>query len=1085
MPQSGTVALLFTHIVESGDYELSDDEARDNLYQIHHKLMTGAIDAGGGQELQWLGDGVLASFSSTADAVRSAINMQQSARRMDRSRRVELQIGVHLGEVLRRQEGYFGTPLVVARRLCDLADSGQIVCSAMVADVLSSRQMFRFESLGDIKLKGIEQPMGVCEVLYERNDPGAMINQTPFVGRAQQLARLTAKLDEAVRGTGSIAMVRGEPGIGKSRMLEEFSDQARASGAIVLRGASYDGEWQAPYGPFAEAILAYSQTVPASDLAAALGSRAGIVARIAPRVRELLGDLPEPVVLDKDEERVRLFDAVSQVLIAISKTSPLVLILDDLHWADRGTVALLNHVSRFTESNPIFLIGAYRDAEVGRAHPLSPALAAFSRAANFEAITLSGLQREELASLLKIIGDDDAPTDLIEAFNHATEGNPLFFRELLLHLFEEGKILQQGSGWNARLKVEELGIPEGVRQVIGRRLLRLSEDANRLLSVASAFNGSFDIDVAASVAGLSESAALNAIDEALDSQLLRPGAGADAFDFTHALIRHTLYSELNPARRTRMHRRIAEQMERAWSEGTSAHAAELAYQFWRGASPSHPARGAEYAIAAADNAEAAYAHDEVGAFLGIALELLNANDPRRAGLLGRRASALAWTLNPDEALELAREAGQLVGREGPEAAAAYYEQTARTLLSAGCTRAAWEMAAEGLKHHSDTRDFRWASLTEIDTFRKEAADPENPGIRIDSIENRELYTVLKSLPREQLDSRNFEIPFESRDEVISDTSQPPRALLMLAGDFRRSLPMQQLEAAEDEQRGAIARATRGWSDVARCHFALGNFNEGRAALDRAVKLSARMTTPSSVGLLSLVAAEGEMHYATDDGWEQMLANSAAVSFIQGPGAESKWASAMINAYASYLLAQLGQTEMALERVAMLPAALERGAPWDRTYTSMACVAVATMWMLNSNAHAEMFERNIRLKVLAPDFRAPVSDGRLSLARLCALQGRYDDAAVWFAQARRVLDEQGARPLRAITDFDESLMCIRAETPGKALALLDNALEQFRRLGMTGWLRRGEQLQLQLRAAPPPLASDPETDSPPRHKQIYH
>ena len=1071
MLQSGTVALLFTHILESDEYSPSDDEARDGLFQTHHKLMTGAIDAAGGQELQWLGDGVLASFASTADAVRCAINMQQAALRIERSSRIELQIGVHLGEVLRRQEGYFGTPLVVARRLCDLAESGQILCSRMVADVLSSRQMFHFQSRGDIKLKGIAQPMGVCEVLYERNDPGAMINHTPFVGRAPQLARLTAKLDETVRGNGSIAMVRGEPGIGKSRLLEEFSDQARASGAVVLRGASYDGEWQAPYGPFAEVIIAYTHTVPATDLAAMLGSRAGIVARIAPRLRELLGDLPEPGVLDKDEERVRLFDAVTQFLVAISKTNPLVLILDDLHWADRGTVALLNHAARFTSDNPIFLIGAYRDAEVGRAHPLSQTLAAFSRTAHFEAITLGGLQREELASLLKIIGDDEAPADLVEAFNNATEGNPLFFRELLLHLFEEGKILQQGSGWRARLKIAELDIPEGVRQVIGRRLQRLSEDANRLLSVAAAFNGSFDIDVAASVAGLSEDAALNAIDEALDSQLLRPGSASDAFDFTHALIRHTLYSELNPARRTRMHRRIAEEMERTWSEGTSAHAAEIAYQFWRGASPSLPPRGAEYAIAAADNAEAAYAHDEVGAFLKIALELLDADDPQRAALLGRRASALAWTLNHEEALELAHEAARLVvGREGAHAAAEFYEQTARTLLSAGCTRAAWEMAAEGLKHHGDTRDLRWASLTEIDTFRKEAADPENPGIRIDSIENRELYTVLKSLPREQLETRNFEIPFESRDEVVRDTSQPARVLLMLAGDFRRSLPMQQLEAAEDEQRGAIARATRGWSDVARCHFALGNFGEGRAALDRAMKLSARMTTPSSVGLLSLVAAEGEMHYATDDGWEQLLANPAAVSFIQGPEAESKWASAMINAYASYLLAQMGQSEMALERVAMLPAALERGAPWDRTYTSMACVAVATLWMLDSTAHAEIFERNIRLKVLAPDFRAPVSDGRLSLARLCALQGRHDEAAGWFAQARAVLDEQGARPLRAITDFDESLMYLRADEPGKALALLDKAVEQFRRLGMTGWLKRGEQLQQQHRTVASPVAS---------------
>lgn len=176
---------------------------------------------------------------------------------------------------------------------------------------------------------------------------------------------------------------------------------------------------------------------------------------------------------------------------------------------------------------------------------------------------------------------------------------------------------------------------------------------------------------------------------------------------------------------------------------------------------------------------------------------------------------------------------------------------------------------------------------------------------------------------------------------------------------------------------------------------------------------------------------------------------------------------MINAYVSYLLAEIGQPEMALQRIGLLPAALERGAPWDRTYCSMACIAVATLWMINSTAHAELLERNIRLKMLAPDFRAPLSDGRLSLARLCALQGRYDEAAQWFAQARIVLDEQGARPLRAITDFDQSLMYLRAannRASEKSGILLDCALKQFRQLGMSGWVRRAELLQQQEPAA---------------------
>ncbi|MGO9605074.1 MAG: ATP-binding protein [Candidatus Binataceae bacterium] len=1063
MSQAETLTVVLTDLVHSTEHlQRVGDEAGHRLFHLHHRLLSDAIDANGGKELQWLGDGVLAGFSSAANAVRCAITMQQTARAPGGGARLEMRIGIHLGESIRRDNGYFGLPVATARRLCDAAGSGQILCSRMISDLLASRHSFEFRDRGDLKLKDLLAPVGVCEALYEQNDPVALLNRTPFIGRAGPLKRLSDRLNETVNGRGGVLMLRGEPGIGKTRLLEEFAGQAAEAGAVVLRGACYDGEWQPPYGPFAEILATYVREAAQAELAETVGKRAGILAHIAPELYQKFEGLSEPVTLDKDEERFRLFDAVAQFFLSASRHAPLVLILDDLHWADRGTVALLNHVSRFTSGSPILLIGAYRDAEVGRAHPLSTALVGLARDPNCETITLIGLHSDELASLLKMIGDEDAPPELVKGFQEATEGNPLFFRELLLHLVEEGKILRNGLGWGTSLEIAELAIPEGVRQVIGQRLLRLSEDANRLLSVTSAFNGSFEIDVAASVAGLDEDATLDAIDEALDAQLLRPGSKPDTFDFTHALIRHTLYSEMNPARRTRLHRKIAEEMERAWSERTATHAAELAYHFWRGATASRPSRGAEYAIAAADNAEAAYAHDDINAFLRIALELIASDDPRRASLLGRRAVALAWTLNNDEALELARQAGEIVvSREGPRAAAEFYEQTARMMLRAGCQLAAWEMAAEGLKCIGETRDVVWASLTELDTFRREAADPDNPGIRIDSVENRELYRVLKRLPREQLATRNFEMPFQSREEVLQDTLLPARVILMLAGDYRRCLPMQQREAADDEQRGAIATATRGWADVARCHIALGNFTEAQAALDRALKLAARMTTPNSVGLLNFIAAQCEMNYALDEGWEHLMSNPAAQAFLQGPGAESKWAAAGINAYASYVLAQVGQPELALQRISLIPAALERGAPWDPTYSLTACIAAATLWILNSNTHAETVERNIRLKVLAPDFRSPLSDSRLSLARLCALQGRVEEATEWFAKARDVFDEQGARPFRAIADFDQSLMYFRAgngAVPDKALTLLASAAEQFRLLGMSGWMRRAEQLK---------------------------
>ena len=210
----------------------------------------------------------------------------------------------------------------------------------------------------------------------------------------------------------------------------------------MLRGACYDGEWQPPYGPFAEVIGGYARHAQPAELAAALGNHAATLARIVPGLRQRVGSISEPAPLDKDEERFRLLDAVSQFLIAVARQAPLVLVLDDLHWADRGTVGLLNHVAHNVNANSMLLIGAYRDAEVDRMHPLARAFATLRRLPDLEILSLRGLKGGEVVELLGIIGDPDAPEALVQTLSAETEGSPLFIREVLLHLVEEGKILR-------------------------------------------------------------------------------------------------------------------------------------------------------------------------------------------------------------------------------------------------------------------------------------------------------------------------------------------------------------------------------------------------------------------------------------------------------------------------------------------------------------------------------------------------------------------------------------------------------------------------------------------------------------------
>jgi len=1068
-PRTATTTILFTDLVSSTELlQRVGDESAQRIFQAHHRLLQDAVAASGGHQVKWLGDGLMVAFPSAADAVRCAISMQQASRRPTIGERLEVRVGLNVGEALREETDYFGTPVVVARRLCDRAEAGQILCSSLVAGLLSGRQAFTFRDCGQLELKGIAEPVAACEALYDVDQPAALLVHTPFVGRSAEVGKLRQKLGEARAGHGGLVMLVGEPGIGKTRLAEECAEAARQEGTVILWGRCYEGEWAPPYGPFAEAISEYSRSADPDELRQDLGAGAGPIARVVPDLRNSLPDIPEPASLQPDEERFRLLDAVSQFLIAASARAPLALVLDDLHWADRGAIALLRHVARFVPRNRILLLGAYRDVELDRQHPLADALGALRRETNYERILLKGLDTQEVGQLLASLAEQDVPDALVSAISAETDGNPFFIREVLAHLVEEGKIYREKGQWTTSLSIAEMGIPEGVRQVIGRRVSRLSEDANRLLTVASAFNGLFPFDIAASVAGLEEAAALDAVDESLAVQLLRPGADADTYDFTHALIRHTLYGELSPSRQVRLHRQIAEAMERSYGDPSTAsgrgraaeHAAELAYQYHRSAALPGAERGVAHALAAADRAEAAYARDESAVFLRIALDLLPAQDQRRPRLLGRLGLALGWALDFDEALRVASKAGHLVGEsEGADAAADYLAEAVRVMALAGFFRGTWALAEQGVGHAGARRDRTWAWLMGMDLLRQEAEDSDNLGIPLDRPERREVARIVPGLPAEERAYLALFRPFSSREDVLTQASDDSVFLMAWAGEFRRSLPLWQEQALRAEQQGQIAWAVFHWAQVARCHNALGDFAAAQASYDRGSALAGRLAGPS-MQVMQLAGARFEMAAARlEVKWEDYL--RAVQITLQQRAPEYQWVFAAIRAVAAAVYAWLERTEEALHWLATLVAPLERAPGWAANYTMVACLAVETLWLLERVDHIEVIERNLLEKVVEPDFRYPMQDSRRSMACLCALQGRYDEAVEWFARARTVLEDQGARPLRAITDFDEALMYVRRGAPGdreRASPLLDAAQQQFRALGMTGWIRRAESLQ---------------------------
>jgi class 3 adenylate cyclase len=848
---SALATILFTDLVNSTQLmQRAGDEDAQRIFKAHYQLLRDAVSANGGSEIKSLGDGLMVVFVSAADAVRCAIMVQQASRRGVRGKRLAVKAGIKAGEAMSEGDDYFGTPVVVARRLCDQAQPGQILCSAVIESLLTGRQAFSFHDLGPLELKGITAPVEAREVAYGTDRTGVLLTRTPFVGRGKEMARLQARFDEARAGHGHLVMLVGEPGIGKSRTIEEFAEHARAGGALVLAGRCFEGEWAPPYAPFAEAIAGYARDGAPDVLSADLGYGAPPVARLVTSLRERLPDIGEPVPLNPDEERFRLLDAVSQFIIATLARAPVVLVLDDLHWADGGTIAMLRHVAHFLPGQRTLVMGAYRDFELDRQHPLADALAALRSEAEYERILVKGLDERDIRALLTDWAEHDVPDAFVQAISAETDGNPFFIREVLIHLAEEGKIYQQDGTWASNVSIAEMGIPEGVRQVIGRRLSRLSETAKLLVTAASGFNGPFRVGLAGDAAGLVEAEALDAIDAALEAQLVQPSGDAESYDFTRALIRHTLYAELSPLRRLRLHRRIAEAMERLHGDGLE-HAPELAYQYHRSAGLPGAERGADYAVAAADQAERLPAWDQVAVFSRKALDLLREGDTRRPQAAGRLGLALAFSMGSDEAARVCAEAADLIAKvQGADSAADYLAETVFALWAAN-PPAAWDMAARGMALIGGRRDVTWATLAWAESFRRDAEDPDDVGMPLLTEERRQVIRVFEQSPEGLAafgqhillqDLRNREDAMAQAAQLRPGRSGDLRRVLLLTfwvGDYgsARDLSQQVAECAERE--GDIAVGVTEWSFAARCCYALGQFEEGDAALARCQALAPR------------------------------------------------------------------------------------------------------------------------------------------------------------------------------------------------------------------------------------------------------
>jgi class 3 adenylate cyclase/tetratricopeptide (TPR) repeat protein len=1069
MAVSEHITVLFTDLVGSTELATSlAPGAADELRNRHFSCLRQAIAASGGTEVKNLGDGLMVVFPAASAALGCAVAMQQAVNRdnADAERPLGLRVGMSTGESTKEGEDYFGEPVIEAARLCAQAEGGQILVSDLVRATAGRRSPHPFTSLGELELKGLPEPIETLQVSWEPLEgsntdtervvplPGHLA-RSPAVGVIGRDAEMQVMEDAIKRVTGAegraVLLISGEAGMGKTTLAAAAARSAFDNGACVLFGRCGE-DLASPYQLFAESLGHYITHAPEDQLRIHVLDHGSELSRLVPALGSRIRDLPSSRATDADTERYLLFAAVVGLLATASADRPIILVLDDLQWADNGSLLLLRHLAAAEQEMRVLVVGTYRDSELSRSHPLTDTLANLHRQRDVSRIELVGLDDSGVLSYLEAAAGqalDDVGVGLAHAVYRETDGNPFFVSEVLRHLSETGAIYQDASGrWTSDDSLEQMVLPDSVRVVIGARVGRLGQDAERVLSMAAVIGRDFDLDLLAQATKTSEDELLDILDAAAAASLVRELTDAPGhYNFAHSLIQHTLYEDLGPTRRARAHKQVGEALEDLCGDDPGRRVGELARHWVNASQPIDLTKAITYSRQAGDAALAALAPADALSYYSQALDLYpQVTDP-----------------DPILALDLAIGLGTAQRQTGDAAFRDTLLGAARRAIDLDDSK---RLVAAAL---ANSRGF-YSNVGGIDTDKVEVLEKALAELPADSPDRA---LILATLCSELAYGSSLERRRALADEAIAiaESSADDAIIVRVLNDVFVPLDVPSLNEELETWTARALTQAEGLNDPVLLFWAArsrsvvaesaGDLVELDRCIDAMTSLAEQLNEPTWKWISAYRRAV-RAQIAGDCDRVESLANDALRIGTEGgqPDATSFWGAQLVAvnhqrgtmdelvplieqlaaqapSAAGLATAALARAYAETDRITESRDLLERissaafDLPLDQLWlTGMVCYAEAAISVGDPKYAQPLLEEltpwAAQLAGYGTTNSGPVS---AYLGGLATVLGRYDDAGTYFAQSKTTSDRIGAKFFAARTDLWWGKMLAGRQGPG--------------------------------------------------------